>query len=142
MSNAKTIVRMDVEDLVVGLTRWNEEDKKTELLRNYDLLSANIQDVPCDMFAELENTFGNYALGSTYTDEELDAKHYGHTWRELIRLICEENTRRRVYGVDMPYSTHEEGTDHTRMYFARLKDVVVNPDVEIQIIKPETAPED
>ena len=142
MNSTKTIVTMDVEDFVIGLTRWDEADKKTELLRYYDLLSENIQDVPCDMFAELENTFGNYAYGSAYTDEELDAKHYGHTWRELIRLVCEENTRRRVYGIDMPYSYHEEGAQYTKMSFARLKKLVVDPNVEIQIVKPETAPED
>lgn len=28
----KTFVQMSAEDLVVGLTRWNEAEKKTELL--------------------------------------------------------------------------------------------------------------
>ena len=135
----KTFVQMSAEDLAVGLTRWNEAEKKTELLRHYDILNDNIQDVPCDMFAELENTFGCYAMGNTFTEEELDAKHYGHSWRELIRLICEENTRRRVYGVETAHSNHEEGTPCTKKYFDSLKKIVANPNVQIHIIK--TAPE-
>lgn len=133
----KTFVQMSAEDLAVGLTRWDEAEKKTELLRNYDILNDNIQDVPCDMFAELENTFGCYAMGSTFTEEELDTKHYGHSWRELIRLICEENTRRRVYGVETSHSNHEEGTPYTKKYFDSLKKIVANPNVQIHIIKQQ-----